>query len=183
VNFRPVDGFTQISPGLVAIHKRLKQYPRLLANPINPIRQAVVPIVFKERDTPERIFNQILLAHFPGLIPPDVIRDVLHTFCIMMKARKTGKWIHKNRHKDTRSRLISKPLHLGIWRKKANPLALTGDTRAGGSYLWKATSAFLREIEKITIILAPIMEKLCPRLMERQHRYHFSYYCYYIFQP
>jgi hypothetical protein len=181
---KPVDVFTTISSGKQALHNKLEENPGVQEGPITHIEQKNVPTIFKERNPAELIFNTILIAHFPHLISPQLSRDILTAFLKMMDARKleaelTEQKKKSNRkkkkattgHKDTRSNLGSEPLHLGIWEKQANDLNLTAATRSENEEVCEATLEFLQQVGKIAELLLPIMEELCPHLMERHHKY------------
>jgi hypothetical protein len=119
------------------------------------------------------IFNQILVAHLPQYLDLKTVKQTLDAWRLLRFARERGKHNPTEKH-DTQSRHCKfKPVHLGIWRKKANMLNLTGYTRAGkpGSLVRWATDHFLKQVEQIALELFPIIAALCPNLVEKQEKY------------
>jgi hypothetical protein len=169
VDFAAKDAFTVIRGGEKALMERLEEYPEIKNTVIRRIREYRVPTIYKERNPSGFIFNTILLAHLPKLIPPELIQKALNLFWIMMTYRKLWK---SHSHSESRSDLEFLAYHLGIWRKKGmlEP-NLTSETRAGSAEAREATFAFLQAIGEIAKIILPFMEALCPRLMFLLHRY------------
>jgi hypothetical protein len=148
------------------LYERLQSYPGLLDTPIEPLPARDVPTVYKEFDTFETIFNEVLLAHFPDLFPPELITALLAAFRAMVAARE-GQSHTKH---DSRSKHANALFHLGAWKKYCNPLNLTSDTTPDDRGAQEATDAFMQKLEEVADILAPVVESLCPRLMEKLHQ-------------
>jgi hypothetical protein len=170
-NLKPVDGFTSIKAGEQALQDRLDQYPELRTASITPIPVTDVPTIFKERAPDDAICNEILVAHLPSFLPPELVQGLLNAFRRLMEVRSGM----SSSEKDSRSDLDSPPMHLGAWQKYWNALNLTADTRAGGSAVQEAVNAFFCEVEKAAAIMAPLIEEMFPRLMVKLHQYVFLY--------
>jgi hypothetical protein len=164
-----MDKFSVIRAGLEAVQQRMKVNPELANKPTPLLKRTGAPVLFKELKPKDEISNQFLLSFLPSILPLDILRSVLHFFDDMMDARASDPDVKEGAHNDPRSQLDAPPLHFGIWRKYCNALGWTTDTLAGSLTTVAATMAFLMEVEKIAAILSPIIEKVYPRFMERQH--------------
>jgi hypothetical protein len=161
VDFAPKDAFSVIRGGQKALMERLEEYPEIKRAVIRRIREQNVPTIYKERDPSGFIFNTILLAHLPKLIPLELVQKVLDLFWKMMVLRKSNK-----SHYDPRSDLAAYSLHLAIWRKKGmQEPDLTAETKAGSDEAREATFAFLEGIGEMAECILPFMEAMCPKLM------------------
>jgi hypothetical protein len=169
----PVDVFSVIGPGAKAINQRLRRYPMIRRATITPLGDELLfPVIYREQNVSDYIFNQILVAHFPGYLKSETVQRTLAAWRLLRLARERGKHMPTEKH-DTRSKSRKfKPIHLGIWRKKANALGLTGDTRAAkpGSLVRWATDQFLKEVEMIAQELYPMIAALCPNLVAKQEK-------------
>jgi hypothetical protein len=161
-----VDYFSHIQPGNKRVQDALQEHSWLVRARLRAIRERNRPTIIKELNPHSLVDNMILLMHFPHLIPADVIADVLAAFRRLMALQPKC-----NCHKDVRSTILSAlAYHFGIWQKQnLEQPALTSDTRQTDPVIREAVWEFLRQVGRIGKILAPLMERLCPRLMAKHH--------------
>ena len=105
-----MNAFTIIRGGQKALMERLEQHPQIKRAVIWQIRECMVPTIYKERNPSGYIFNTILLAHFPKLIPLELVQRAFELYWKM-------KAFHDQNHSqhDPRSDVAEDASHLGWW--------------------------------------------------------------------